>query len=94
MLAYALAFYNFCFFFVVLELSFKCCNVQIDNGIKSGRQEWGQLRYQNIYRPYEAFELVVEWMVATGNKAAELVILTSVFFFNIMLLFLGNVLCL
>lgn len=55
------------------KLNFKCCNVQIDSGIKSGRQEWGQLRYQNIYRPYEAFELVVEWMVATGNKAAELV---------------------
>ncbi|GFR17135.1 GATOR complex protein DEPDC5 [Trichonephila clavata] len=42
-------------------------------GTKSGRQEWGQLCYQNIYRPYETFEVVVEWMVATGNKAAELV---------------------
>ncbi|XP_042899782.1 GATOR complex protein Iml1 isoform X2 [Parasteatoda tepidariorum] len=55
------------------KLSLKCSNIQIDQGTKSGRQEWGQLRYQNMYRPYEAFELVVEWMVATGNKAAEMV---------------------
>ncbi|XP_054714786.1 GATOR complex protein Iml1-like [Uloborus diversus] len=55
------------------KLKFKCCNIQIEQGVRSGRQEWGQLRYQNIYTPYEAFELVVEWMVATGNKAAELV---------------------
>ncbi|GBM99482.1 GATOR complex protein DEPDC5 [Araneus ventricosus] len=55
------------------KLKFKSCNIQIDQGTKSGRQEWGQLRYMNIYRPYETFELVVEWMVATGNKAAELV---------------------
>ncbi|KAG8178705.1 hypothetical protein JTE90_011631 [Oedothorax gibbosus] len=55
------------------KLKLKSCNVQIDSGARSGRQEWGQLRYQNVYRPYETFEVVVEWMVATGNKAADLV---------------------
>lgn len=40
---------------------------------KSNRAEWLHIKYQQTYNPTQAFELVLEWMVSTGNQIAEIV---------------------
>lgn len=54
-------------------LLFRNVNIDIDAGGRSDRPEWGQAQYHNIFQPGEAFELIVEWMVATGYIIADLV---------------------
>lgn len=51
-------------------------HLDIDVSSKSDRVEWGHARYQTIFRPDQAFELVVEWLTASGSIVAELVILS------------------
>lgn len=55
------------------ELEFRSVNIDIDFGGRSDRPEWGQAQYHSIFHPGEAFELIVEWMVATGYIIADLV---------------------
>lgn len=43
--------------------------MNIDAG-KSDRPEWGQALYHSYFQPGTAFELDVEWVVATGNIVA------------------------
>lgn len=45
----------------------------IDSTNKSDRVEWGHVRYQTTFRPDQAYELVVEWLVASGSIVSELV---------------------
>lgn len=47
--------------------------LDIDSGIKSGRAEWVHIRYQQLYDPAQAFEIVLEWMVATSNQISDIV---------------------
>jgi hypothetical protein len=47
--------------------------LDVDVGKKSDRQEWGHVRYQSTYRPDEAFEMVIQWIQATGSIITELV---------------------
>ncbi|CAN7986898.1 unnamed protein product [Ixodes hexagonus] len=56
------------------RLLFRRVNIDIDVGGRSDRPEWGQAQYHNIFQPGEAFELIVEWMVATGYIIADLVL--------------------
>ncbi|ESO91451.1 hypothetical protein LOTGIDRAFT_153895 [Lottia gigantea] len=51
----------------------KFVNVDVDPTRKSERLEWATARYHAYYQPNSAFELQVQWMVATGCILAELV---------------------
>lgn len=51
------------------RLYFKRAYVNIDAG-RSDRPEWGQAQYHSVFQPGTAFELDVEWVVATGNIVA------------------------
>ncbi|XP_067132327.1 GATOR complex protein Iml1 isoform X2 [Centruroides vittatus] len=55
------------------RLQLKNTNIDIDVSKKSERVEWGHAKYHSIFQPAEAFEITIEWMVATGNLLAELV---------------------
>ena len=35
--------------------------------------EWVNIKYHSVYDPEQAFEMIIEWMVATGNSIAEIV---------------------
>ncbi|XP_018575456.1 GATOR complex protein DEPDC5 isoform X3 [Anoplophora glabripennis] len=39
---------------------------------KSDRVEWGHTRYQTVFRPDQAYELVVEWLTSSGSIVFEL----------------------
>ncbi|XP_069703010.1 GATOR complex protein Iml1 isoform X2 [Periplaneta americana] len=52
---------------------YKHTHLEIDINTKSDRIEWGHARYQSLYRPDRAFELVVQWVTASGTIVAELV---------------------
>jgi hypothetical protein len=58
---------------------YKHTHLEIDIKMKSDRIEWGHARYQSVYRADRAFELVVQWVTASGTIAADLVSM----FFNI-----------
>ncbi|XP_017781938.1 PREDICTED: DEP domain-containing protein 5 isoform X2 [Nicrophorus vespilloides] len=51
---------------------FKRTHLEIDVNTKSDRVEWGHARYQTVFRPDQAYELVVEWLTASGSIVAEL----------------------
>ncbi|KAK6638354.1 hypothetical protein RUM44_008783 [Polyplax serrata] len=51
---------------------YKQVHLEIDVNGKSDRIEWGHCRYQSYYRPDRAFELVVQWMAASGTIVADL----------------------
>lgn len=53
---------------------YKRIHIEMDISNKSDRVEWGHARYQRIFRPDQAYELVVEWLTSSGAIAAELVI--------------------
>ncbi|XP_046389719.1 GATOR complex protein Iml1 isoform X2 [Ischnura elegans] len=53
--------------------SYKKTHLEVDVNCKSDRIEWGHARYQSIYRPDRAYELVVQWVNATGSIVAELI---------------------
>lgn len=50
--------------------------IDLDNG-SGGRTEWVNLKYHSLYDPEQAFEMIIEWMAATGNAIPELVSLWS-----------------
>uniref|UniRef100_A0A914WR81 GPN-loop GTPase 3 n=1 Tax=Plectus sambesii TaxID=2011161 RepID=A0A914WR81_9BILA len=43
------------------------------NAKRTGRREWGQVLVSRSYRHLKAFEVRVQWVVATGSTVAELV---------------------
>ena len=45
----------------------------MDSLRKSESPEWGEGKYPGNYRPDEAFELRVNWSVATGSVITEVV---------------------
>ncbi|XP_023248149.1 GATOR complex protein DEPDC5 [Copidosoma floridanum] len=47
--------------------------LDIDINNKSDRIEWGHLKYQSVYKPDNAYELVVQWVAASGNIVADLI---------------------
>lgn len=48
-------------------------HLDIDVSSKSDRVEWGHAKYQTVFRPDYAYELVVEWLTASGSIVSELV---------------------
>jgi len=53
---------------------YKQMHLEIDVANKSDRVEWGHARYQTVFRPDQAYELVVEWLVASGSIVAEMLL--------------------
>ncbi|KAI4460798.1 dep domain containing protein 5 [Holotrichia oblita] len=54
------------------ESTFRRMLFDIDSTNKSDRVEWGHVRYQTTFRPDQTYELVVEWLVASGSIVSEL----------------------
>lgn len=52
---------------------YKNTHLDIDVNNKSDRIEWGHARYQARFRPDQAYEMCIQWAVASGNIVAELV---------------------
>lgn len=61
---------------------FKRADLDIGSSTKSNRDEWGHVQYHGNYCPSAAFELILQWLVATGSIVTELVRmrLKSIFF--------------
>nr|XP_046911895.1 LOW QUALITY PROTEIN: GATOR complex protein Iml1-like [Dermatophagoides farinae] len=51
------------------EFTFKNFQVELDS--KTDRVEWVNVKYHSLYDPEQAFEMIMEWMVATGNAIPE-----------------------
>ncbi|XP_011300868.1 DEP domain-containing protein 5 isoform X8 [Fopius arisanus] len=54
---------------------YKHTHLDIDLNSKSDRIEWGHLRYQSIFKPDHAYELVVQWVASSGSIVGDLVFL-------------------
>lgn len=52
---------------------YKRIHLETDTGARSDRVEWGHARYQTVFRPDQAYELIVEWLTSSGSIIAELV---------------------
>ncbi|XP_054266200.1 GATOR complex protein Iml1 isoform X3 [Macrosteles quadrilineatus] len=57
----------------VLGAQYKHTHLEVDVQGKSDRVEWGHCRYQSVYRPDRAYELVIQWMAASGTVVCELI---------------------
>lgn len=55
------------------ESIYKQAHLEIDAGLKSDRIEWGHVRYHRKMRPGHAFEIVVQWLTASGPIVYDLV---------------------
>lgn len=58
---------------VSATLTHKYVQVDVDGNNKSDRPEWASARYHAYYSPNAAFELQLQWMVATGPILQDLV---------------------
>ncbi|XP_049833121.1 GATOR complex protein Iml1 isoform X2 [Schistocerca gregaria] len=52
---------------------YKHTHLETDVNNKSDRIEWGHARYQSVFRPNRAYELVVQWVASSGTIVAELI---------------------
>lgn len=52
---------------------YKRMRLETDIASKSDRVEWGHSKYQTVFRPDQAYELVVEWLTSSGSIVFELV---------------------
>jgi DEP domain-containing protein 5 len=52
---------------------YKQSHLEIDANTKSDRTEWGHARYHQIMKPGYAFEIVVQWITASGPIVYDLV---------------------
>lgn len=52
---------------------YKHNHLEIDISGKSDRIEWGHAKYQAVYRPDQAYELVTQWVTASGAIVSEMV---------------------
>ncbi|XP_040580787.1 GATOR complex protein Iml1 [Lepeophtheirus salmonis] len=53
--------------------TYRSVTLNIDTNNKSDRQEWGHLKYQTHVDSDSAFEVTLQWSVATGALVSELV---------------------
>ena len=47
---------------------YKSVTLNVDTSSRSDRKEWGHIKYQHYYDTTEAFEIALQWSVATGKK--------------------------
>ncbi|RWS16531.1 DEP domain-containing protein 5-like protein [Dinothrombium tinctorium] len=55
------------------ELNYNKTILDLDSGGKNDRAEWVHVKYSSVYDPGQAFEMILEWMVATANQIADVV---------------------
>lgn len=55
------------------ESIYKQAHLEIDAGLKSDRIEWGHVRYHRKIKPGHTFEIVVQWLTASGPIVYDLV---------------------
>lgn len=64
-------------FFIIFELledaAMKSAHVDVSSSGKSDRLEWGTARYHTQFHPSAAFQLELQWFVATGCVLGEIV---------------------
>ncbi|KAK7794438.1 hypothetical protein R5R35_003809 [Gryllus longicercus] len=53
---------------------YKHTHLEIDINNKSDRVEWGHARYQSVFCPDRAYELVAQWVTSSGPIVADLII--------------------
>jgi hypothetical protein len=63
----------FLFFFFSLVPWYKEAHLEMDVNSKSDRVEWGHARYQSVYRCDQAYEIIAQWVAASGSVVADLV---------------------
>lgn len=51
---------------------YKQIYLEVDTNQKSDRVEWGHLRYHRVFQPGHAFEMVIQWVTASGPIVFEL----------------------
>lgn len=51
---------------------YKQIYLEVDTNQKSDRVEWGHLRYHRVMQPGHAFEMVIQWVTASGPIVYEL----------------------
>nr|CAD7196096.1 unnamed protein product [Timema douglasi] len=56
---------------------YKHTHLETDVNNKSDRIEWGHCRYQSLYKPNRAYELVVQWVCSSGTIVSDLVCLSG-----------------
>ena len=59
--------------YFILVPEYKEVKVDVDANNVSDRDEWGTARYHSNYNPCAAFELEIQWLVATGAILGQLV---------------------
>ena len=51
---------------------YKSVTLNVDQAGRSDRKEWGHIKYQHYYDTTEAFEIALQWSVATGAIISEM----------------------
>lgn len=54
-------------------IMYRKLRLETDVSGKSDRVEWGHARYQAVFRPDQAYELIAEWLTSSGSIVGELV---------------------
>ena len=57
----------------LLELAYKYAHLDVDINNKSDRVEWGHVKYQSTFIYDQAYELVAQWVAASGSIISDLV---------------------
>uniref|UniRef100_A0A2S2R9E1 DEP domain-containing protein 5 n=1 Tax=Sipha flava TaxID=143950 RepID=A0A2S2R9E1_9HEMI len=52
---------------------YKEAHLEMDVNSKSDRVEWGHARYQSVYRCDQAYEIIAQWVAASGSVVADLI---------------------
>lgn len=60
-------------FTIILVPWYKEAHLEMDVNSKSDRVEWGHARYQSLYRCDQAYEIIAQWVAASGSVVADLV---------------------
>ncbi|RWS29249.1 DEP domain-containing protein 5-like protein [Leptotrombidium deliense] len=55
------------------EFNYNDAILEFEVSSRCDRPEWVHVKYSSVYDPRQAFELTLEWMVATGNQIADAV---------------------
>lgn len=60
------------YWWAVSEL-YRTGHLDLDCNNRSDRIEWGHIKYHSVFRPQQAYELIAQWLCATGTIVTDLV---------------------
>ncbi|XP_063884355.1 GATOR complex protein Iml1-like isoform X3 [Scylla paramamosain] len=49
-------------------------HLDLDCNNRSDRIEWGHIKYHSVFHPQQAYELIVQWLCATGTIVTDLMV--------------------